>query len=328
MVTLDDIKQPIATSITEFEEFVRHSFNEKEGSLLAEMIEYILSSRGKSMRPIVAMLAAGASSRSGSFGKRTLLAALLVEMIHVASLVHDDVIDESNLRRGRASVNARWQSRNAVLVGDYILARNMDIGLKSGQYDLLSHIIGGMMSLCEGEIMQSDHATRLDISREDYFDIIYKKTASLFAICASAGALSVGASRREVERMFNYGEALGMAFQIVDDILDYMPDNNTGKPAANDLRERKITLPLIEVLERVSAEEREQLLDAVGRCATDDEAVEQVRRKVEQYKGVELAQATMQRFLQRAMSELAEFEESDYRRSLMMLCSFVAERDR
>jgi octaprenyl-diphosphate synthase len=204
----------------------------------------------------------------------------------------------------------------------------MNIGLQSGQYDLLTHIIGAMSTLCEGELIQSDHASKMDTSRENYLDIIYKKTASLFSVCGSVGAISVGASREKVEAMRTFGNMLGMAFQIVDDILDYEPNNNTGKPAANDLRERKITLPLIEVLERVSAEEREQLLDAVGRCATDDEAVEQVRRKVEQYKGVELAQATMQRFLQRAMSELAEFEESDYRRSLMMLCSFVAERDR
>jgi octaprenyl-diphosphate synthase len=253
---------------------------------------------------------------------------MLIEMIHTASLVHDDVIDESNLRRGKASVNARWQSRNAVIVGDYILARNMDIGLRSGQYDLLTHIIGCMAILCEGEILQSDHAGKLDISKEDYFDIIYKKTASLFASCASAGAMSVGAPRRRVESMNRFGQMLGMAFQIVDDILDYTPDNNTGKPAANDLQERKITLPLIEVLEKVEPELKAQILSAVERAATDSDAVEFIRNQVEIYGGVEAARATLQRFIQRALSELSDLEDTPYRQALMDLCTFVVERDR
>lgn len=328
MITLDDIRQPIADRMEEFEEFVRKSFNEKPGTMMAEMIEYILSSRGKGLRPMLTMLSAAAVSPTGNFGKRTMLAAMLVEMIHTASLVHDDVIDESLLRRGKASVNARWQSRNAVLVGDYILARNMDIGLKSGQYDLLTHIIGSMATLCEGEILQSDHASKLNISKEAYFDIIYKKTAALFGSCASAGALSVGADRRKVESMNKFGEMLGMAFQIVDDILDYTPNNNTGKPAANDLQERKITLPLIEVLEKATPELKAEILSAVERAAEEPEAVEFVREQVEKFGGVEAAKATLQRFLQRALSELSQLEDTPYRQSMIDLCTFVAERDR
>ena len=328
MVTLDDIRRPIADRIEEFEEFVRSSFCEKEGSLLADMVEYVLSSRGKGLRPMLTMLSAAAVSTTGDFGKRTMLAAMLIEMIHTASLVHDDVIDESNMRRGQASVNARWQSRNAVIVGDYILARNMDIGLRSGQYDLLTHIIGNMAVLCEGEILQSDHAGKLDISKQDYFDIIYKKTASLFASCASSGAISVGAQRRTVESMHRFGEMVGMAFQIVDDILDYTPDNNTGKPAANDLQERKITLPLIEVLEKVTPELKRDILSAVERAATDSAAVDFVRQQVVEYGGVEAARATLQRFLQRALSELSALDDTPYRQALIDLCTFVAERDR
>ena len=181
--TLDQIRRPIEAQIEEFNAFVRKNFSEEQGTLIGDMLEYVLSSRGKGLRPVVVMLAAGATSATGNFGKRTMLAAMLVEMIHVASLIHDDVIDESNLRRGKASVNARWQSRNAVIIGDYILARNMNIGLQSGQYDLLTHIIGAMSTLCEGELVQSDHAAKLDTSREHYLDIIYKKTASLFSVC-------------------------------------------------------------------------------------------------------------------------------------------------
>lgn len=328
MVTLDDIRRPISAQLEEFNAFVRHSFNEKPGTLLGDMIDYILGSRGKGLRPIVTMLAAGACSPSGNFGKRTMLAAMLVEMIHVASLVHDDVIDESDMRRGQASVNARWQSRNAVIVGDYILAKNMDIGLKSGQYDLLNQIIRSMTTLCEGEIIQSEHAGKLDTSRKAYFDIIYKKTASLFGACASAGAMSVGASRQNIAAMQNFGEALGIAFQIVDDILDYTPDNNAGKPVANDLRERKITLPLIEVLDRVDEATREQIIARLELCATDETAVDFIWSKVKEHDGVRLATQTMQRFLQRAMSELAVLPETPFREALINLCSFVAERDR
>ena len=328
MITLDDIRQPIAERLDEFEQFVRSSFNEKEGTMLAEMIDYILSARGKGLRPTLAMLVAAATSPTGNFGKRTMLAAMLVEMIHTASLVHDDVIDESLQRRGQASVNARWQSRNAVIIGDYILARNMDIGLKSGQYDLLTHIIGSMAILCEGEILQSDHAGKLNITKEDYFDIIYKKTASLFGSCASAGAISVGAPRKTVESMHKFGEMLGMAFQIVDDILDYTPNNNTGKPAANDLQERKITLPLIEVLEQATPELKEQIISAVERAATEPEAVEFIREQVAKFDGVERARATLQRFLQRALSELSLLEDTPYRQAMIDLCTFVAERDR
>ena len=328
MTTLDQIRRPIEAQIEEFNDFVRKNFKEEQGTIVGEMLEYILSSRGKGMRPIVVMLAAGATSATGNFGKRTMLAAMLVEMIHVASLIHDDVIDESDFRRGRASVNARWQSRNAVLVGDYILARNMNIGLQSGQYDLLMHIIGAMSTLCEGELIQSDHASKLDTSRDHYLDIIYKKTASLFSVSASVGALSVGASADKVATMRTFGKMLGMAFQIVDDILDFVPNNNTGKPAANDLRERKITLPLIEVLERVSEEEKAEILHHLPLCAESEESVAYIQSKVAEYKGVELARETVQAYLQRAMSALSLCGDSDYCKSMLALCEYVVERDR
>ena len=327
-VTLKDIARPIEEDIVQFNAFVRENFSEEQGTLLGDMLEYVLTSRGKGLRPMVVMLSAGANSATGNFGKRTMLAAMLVEMIHVASLIHDDVIDESNLRRGRASVNARWQSRNAVIIGDYILARNMGIGLQSGQFDMLSHIIGAMTSLCEGEITQSDHAKRLDTSREHYLDIIYKKTASLFAVSASVGAISVGAPREQVEKMHRFGAALGMAFQIVDDILDYATSGNTGKPAANDLRERKITLPLIEVLERVSEEQRAEIMRHLSLCAESDESIEYIHRLVAEYDGVERARECVRGYLQRAMSYLADLSATPYRDSMLALCSFVAERDR
>ena len=204
----------------------------------------------------------------------------------------------------------------------------MNIGLQSGQYDLLTHIIGAMSTLCEGELIQSDHAAKLDTSREHYLDIIYKKTASLFSVCGSVGALSVGASPDKVSAMRTFGNMLGMAFQIVDDILDFVPNNNTGKPAANDLRERKITLPLIEVLERVSDQEKAEIMHHLPLCAESEESVAFIQNKVEEHKGVELARKTLQAYLQRAMSALSVCEDSEYRNSLLALCEYVVERDR
>ena len=328
MITINEIRKPIEAELAEFNEFVKRNFSAKDG-LIAEMLEYVLASRGKGIRPILVMLSAAMNSENeGRFGKRTHLAAMLIEMIHVASLIHDDVIDESNLRRGKASVNARWQSRNAVLVGDYILAKNMDLGLSSGQYDLVSHVIKTMTTLCEGELIQSDHASKLDTSREAYFDIIYKKTASLLSASASAGALSVGASPANVAAMRRFGEYVGLAFQIRDDILDFTPTADTGKPSNNDLRERKITLPLIEVLERVSDEERTEIISLVERCATDESCVEQVQQRVVAAGGIEAATETMKVYLQRAMSILGGYEESPYRQALIDLCTYIAERNR
>mgnify|MGYP005772203123 FL=1 len=328
MVTINAIRKPIETELEEFDAFVRRNFSADEG-LVAEMLEYVLSSRGKGIRPIVVMLSAAMNSdRDGRFGKRSYLAAMLVEMIHVASLIHDDVIDESDMRRGRASVNARWQSSNAVVIGDYILARNMDIGLSSGQYDIVSHVIKSIATLCEGELIQNDHATKLDTSRDTYFGIIHKKTASLLGVSASVGALSVGAAHDRIAAMRKFGEAVGMAFQIRDDILDYTCSAATGKPSNNDLRERKITLPLIEVLERVDEGRRREIIDALGRCSHDEASIEFITRAVGEYDGIALAQQTMKSYLQMALAVLYEYPDSPYREALMNLCAYVAERER
>ena len=247
MITLDTIRKPVTAELEAFDGFVDRQFT-AEGELLADMLRYALSSRGKGIRPLLVMLSAAMNSpvEGAAKGRRVHLAAMLVEMIHVASLIHDDVIDESDTRRGRPSANARWQSHKAVILGDFILARNMNIGLSSGQFDLVTHVCGSMAALCEGEVLQSECAEKHTMTRQAYLDIIYKKTACLIGVSASAGAMAVGAPREKVALMRRFGEAIGMAFQIQDDILDYMRTAHTGKPANNDLREGKITLPLFD----------------------------------------------------------------------------------
>ena len=195
------------------------------------MLRYALSARGKGIRPMLVMLSAAMNApvKGAATGRRACLAAMLVEMIHVASLIHDDVIDEADMRRGKPSANARWQSHKAVILGDYILAKNMNIGLQSGQFDLVTHVCGSMAALCEGEVLQDECAANSTMTRQAYLDIIYKKTASLLGVSASVGALAVGATRDRVATMRRFGEAVGMAFQIQDDILDYTPDGPHGQ---------------------------------------------------------------------------------------------------
>lgn len=336
MVSLEAIRTPIASDIDAFEEFLKGQFS-SDGKLMSEMLTHVLSARGKSVRPIIVMLTSALTSSANArqwvegernCTKRTYLAAMMVEMLHTASLVHDDVIDNADTRRGRPSVNALWQSRNAVVMGDFLLARTMSAGMESAQYDLVSHIIGTVATLCEGEVLQSQHAADKNTTRQDYLEIIYKKTASLISVSASAGAVSVMASREDVEQMRRFGEALGMAFQIQDDILDYSRSAKTGKPSNNDLREGKITLPLIEVLEQCSPAERLQLLDKLSQCATDDAAVDYIQNIVEVTGGLSMAARTMQSYIDRAVAILSKYEDSPYRTALINLCAFVAERDK
>ena len=328
MTTLDTIRRPVEAELKAFDEFVERQFT-AEGELLSEMLQYALSSRGKGIRPLLVMLSAAmhAPVRGASLGRRPCLAAMLVEMIHVASLIHDDVIDESDLRRGRPSVNAKWQSHKAVVLGDYILARNMNLGLQSGQYDLVAHICGAMSALCEGEVLQSDCAEKHNTTRKSYLDIVYRKTASLLGVSASAGALAVGATRDRVAQMRRFGESLGMAFQIQDDILDYTASAKTGKPAYNDLREGKITLPLLCVLERMSEERQAEVVARLVRCGEDPAAMEYLRRIVENEDGITSAIGIMRSYLSQAVELLSGYEPSDYKTAMIDLCAYIGERD-
>ena len=333
MITIDDIRRPISADLEAFDQFVADNFN-AEGEMLQEMLTYALSSRGKGIRPILTMLSAltctGAAYRPDERNctKRTYLAALMMEMIHTASLIHDDVLDSADERRGKPSVNAKWQSNLAIILGDFILARVMSIGMASAQYDIVSYVGSAMAALCEGEVLQSQHAKSLDTTREDYFTIIYQKTASLLGVCAALGALSLGAQREDIDRMRKFGEAIGIAFQIQDDILDYNRANNTGKPVNNDLREHKITLPLIEVMERKTEEECKAIIALIERCDKDNEALDTLHNMVHDEGGIERATETMQAYLSRAMHLVSKYEDTPYRKALLDLCTFVAERDK
>lgn len=329
MTTLESIQQPIERDLREFEAFVRRNFTVKD-ELLSGMVDYVLEGRGKRVRPMLVLLSAALNSPDAARGAtpRVHLAAMLVEMIHTASLVHDDVIDEADTRRGRPSANAKWQSRMAVLVGDYILARNMEIGMRSGQYDIVQHVIGVIAILCEGEVLQDHRAKRAEMTRESYLEIIYKKTALLLGLSASAGALAVRAPHDRVEEMRRFGDALGMAFQIQDDLLDYRRVAATGKPVCNDLREGKITLPLLLLLDRAGAARRAELLGWLKRCHDDEACVERLRAAVEEAGTLDETALVMREYLRKATAALARWPDSPARTALVELCAYVGERDR
>lgn len=329
MITLESIRKPVLDALEAYEAFVGRQFT-AEGDLLSEMLREALASRGKGVRPLLVTLSAALNARTAGAagGYRVSLAAMLVEMIHLASLIHDDVIDESDTRRGKPSINARWQSHKAVLLGDFILARNMAIGLQSGQFDLVSHICGSMAALCEGEILQSDCASKQNMTLNTYLEIVHKKTATLLGVSTSAGALAVGAPREKVSTMRRFGEALGIAFQIQDDILDYTPEAQTGKPSNNDLREGKITLPLLILLDRADEARRAELLALLQRCRTEEEAVQELQRTVVDEGGVQAASTMMQGYINQAVKMLTEYDDSPYRTALVHLCSYIVERNR
>ncbi len=327
MVTLSQIKSPITESLAEFDSLIESQFK-SENPLIAQMLFDAMSSRGKGVRPIITMLCAGLASESGMVSKRAHIAAMMVEMIHLASLIHDDVIDESKTRRGKPSLNAKWQSKRAVITGDYILARNMSIGLASGQYDLVNHVIGAIATLCEGEIMQDACARTMTTTRQEYLDIISKKTASLIATSSSSGAKAAGASRDVVEQIRQFGYYVGMAFQIQDDILDYSPNANTGKPSYQDIAEGKITLPLLIILDKCDEAQREKAMVHIREAQTNNEELEWVAKWVSKNEGVEMATEVMNGYIERATSILAQFPESKYRTALVDLCAYITQRDK
>ncbi len=327
MATLNDIKAPIIKDLEGFDNFIAEQFK-ADSQLLSQMLTYALSTRGKGIRPLIVMLCAALNSPSLIVSRRAWVAATMVEMIHLSSLIHDDVIDSSSTRRGKPSLNAVWQSRKSILVGDYILGRTLTLGMSSGQYDIVAHISKSIAILCEGEVIQDDFASKHTMTRQGYLDIINKKTASLISISASAGAIAAGAEASKVENMRRFGEYSGMAFQIQDDILDYSRTANTGKPTNGDLREGKVTLPLLIVIENSSQEEKNEITELLKQCTAEQQAIDTLQSKVEEGDGVELATKVMCAYIEKATSILAQYPPSEYRTSLMNLCAYIVQRDK
>lgn len=321
---LDKIQAPVRREMEEFNTLLIEQLK-CDNEYISTIIDYVLGRRGKQMRPLLVLLTA---ALNGGVTARSYTGAILAEMTHTASLIHDDVIDEAYMRRGQLSVNAIWRSKTAVLVGDYLLSRSLSIASQNDASDLLAVIIESFEKLSEGELIQMEHTAKLDMTEELYFNIIHKKTASLLGSCGAIGAKSTGASEEATEKMRHFGEYIGMAFQVKDDILDYEPSAKTGKPACSDLRERKVTLPLLYLLNHAAPEERKQIIRKISAAPDSEKNIQSLQQQIVASGAIAYAEKVMEDFKSKALGILAEYPESDIRNSLELYCRFILERNK
>ena len=322
MAGLASIRQPVDREMREFQGHFKEAMRTSV-PLLDHITRYIVKSRGKQMRPILVYLTAQAC---GGTTERSHVAATLIELLHTATLVHDDVVDRAETRRGFFSINALWKSKIAVLVGDYLLSRGLLISMERDAVDLLRITSRAVESMSEGELLQIEKARRLDITEEVYFDIIRRKTASLIAACCAAGAASSGADEDQVEHMRAFGEAVGIAFQIKDDLLDFAPTSATGKPKGGDLKERKMTLPLIHTLQVQSRGERKRMIRDIKRSAAQPEVASALLADIEAGPGIGYAEDKMAEYRDRAIAMLQDLPASPAREALAELVHFTTSR--
>ena len=322
MATLNDIKKPIQSHLEIFEKKFKDSMKSNV-ALLDIITRYIVKRKGKQMRPMFVFLSAG---MHGEINESTYTAASLIELLHTATLVHDDVVDDSNERRGFFSINALWKNKVAVLVGDFLLSKGLLLSLDQDEFQLLKIVSEATREMSEGELLQIEKARKLDISEEIYFEIIRKKTASLIASCCASGTHSVDADEETVQQMKLFGEKVGVAFQIKDDLFDYEFSNKTGKPNGIDIKEQKMTLPLIYLLNNSSWTEKRKIINIVKNHNNNPTKVKFVIDKVNQSGGIEYTKEKMKLYHQDALDILHKFPESEYRTALQQLVDFTIER--
>ena len=319
---LEDIKAPIEKEMEEFEPRFRASMKTKV-LLLDKIMGYIVKRKGKQMRPMFVFLSAGTC---GQISDSTYRGAALIELLHTATLVHDDVVDDANYRRGFFSVNALWKNKIAVLVGDFLLSRGMALSLKNKDFNLLSIVNDAVTEMSEGELLQIEKSRRLDITEDIYFEIIRQKTASLISACCGVGASSSGTDDGVVDRMRSFGEKIGMAFQIKDDLFDY-GDMEIGKPVGIDIKEKKMTLPLIYALSKSSWLEKRRIISIVKNESAKPKKVREVIEYVKKSGGIEYSLQKMEVFHNEALQILDTFPDSAYKTSLKQLVQFTIERN-
>lgn len=318
---IKQIQAPILTEMTEFEKRFRQ-YMKSRVLLLDKIMGYIVRRKGKQMRPMFVFLTAGAV---GTISDQTYRGAALIELLHTATLVHDDVVDDANYRRSFFSLNALWKNKIAVLVGDYLLSRGLLLSVDNGDFELLKIVSEAVREMSEGELLQIEKARKLDITEDVYYDIIRQKTASLIASCCGVGACTAGASPEQVSLMKEFGLKVGMAFQIKDDLFDY-GDAEIGKPVGIDIKEKKMTLPLIYALQHSSWLEKRRIINIVKNNSEEPSKVAFVIDYVKQSGGLEYAQKRMMEYYHEAIEILNKFPDSEYKTSLGELVKFTIER--
>jgi octaprenyl-diphosphate synthase len=323
MKITEQIKQPILKEMELFEKKFHDAMTSKV-ALLNRITYYIVNRKGKQMRPMFVFLTAKMVS-NGHVNERTYRGASVIELIHTATLVHDDVVDDSNQRRGFFSINALWKNKIAVLVGDYLLSKGLLLSIDNNDFDLLKIISVAVREMSEGELLQIEKARRLDIDEAIYYEIIRKKTATLIASCCALGAKSMIDDEIEVENIRKFGELIGMAFQIKDDLFDYS-EEAIGKPTGIDIKEQKMTLPLIYVLNNCSNKEKSWVINSIKNHNKDKKRVKEVIAFVIEKNGLSYAEQKMVAFQNEALALLENYPTSVYKEALVLMVNYVIDR--
>lgn len=324
MSRVDIIKAPIKKEMDLFELKFKDAMKSNT-PLIDKITYYIVKRKGKQIRPMFVFLSAKLTG--GEIVDRTYRAASLIEMIHTASLVHDDVVDDSMERRSFFSINALWKNKIAVLVGDFLLAKGLQLSAEHKDYDFLELISESTKAMSEGELLQIEKARKLDIQEDVYFEIIRQKTATLIASCCATGAASTGSNAETIEKMRVLGETIGIAFQIKDDLFDFEATNSViGKPVGIDIKERKMTLPLIYALQNSSKKEKKWMIKVVKRYNEDNKKVQELIQKVKESGGIEYTKQKMFKYRDKALAILNDFPESESKTSMVELINYTIER--
>ena len=322
MSVLVNIRKPVEAEMSEFEAYFSRTM-QSDIPFLKIVLNYIFRRKGKQMRPLLVFLTA---KLNGIISEPTYVAATFIELLHTASLVHDDVIDEANERRGVLSVNALWNSKVAVLVGDYMLSKGMLISVEKKRYDMLEIISEAVKKMSEGELLQLQKARKNHISEADYLRIITSKTAALISACTACGAVSTTENADTIQIMKEFGENIGIAFQIKDDLLDYENTGLTGKPSGNDIKERKITLPLIYALAQAPYLKKQHIVKIVKSKKKNSSEISEVINFVSEYGGLEYASLRMSQYRDKALATLDVYPESEVKNSLNKFIHYTTER--
>ena len=316
-MNLNDIVIPINDEIKDFKFKLKSSIS-SQNSLIDTVVNYILKRKGKQIRPIFVFLTAGLN---GKITDSTYRAAILIEILHTATLIHDDVVDDSNYRRGYFSINALWKSKYSVLIGDYLLSRGLELSVENNDFKFLGVLSNAVKQMSEGEITQLKKSKSLDINEETYFKIIQEKTASLFSSCCMMGAISSNATEEKIKLMQDFGLLVGKAFQIRDDLFSYL-SFDTGKPSLNDFKQAKITLPLIHTLSKVDLNTKRKIIKNLKKYSSIDEIIQIVKEN----DGIKYSEKTMIDMIDKAYSILKKFPDSDYKKSLYDLLNYTINR--
>ncbi|WP_430811407.1 MULTISPECIES: polyprenyl synthetase family protein [unclassified Carboxylicivirga] len=316
------IKAPIKEEMKAFEPFFKEQLKSKI-PLLDIITNYVLRRKGKQMRPMLVFLSA---KLNGEVSEASYISATLIELLHTATLIHDDVVDETYQRRGFFSINALWKSKVAVLVGDFFLSKGLSLSLDTGQIDVLKVVSNAVSEMAEGELLQIEKSRKLDITEEVYYEIIRKKTATLIAACTKAGALSVGTQGEQLSNMAEFGENLGVAFQIRDDLFDYEQNGLIGKPTGNDIKEKKLTLPLIYALNKANKKEQKRILRLIRRHHKNEKKVQEIIAFVKANGGIEYANEQMEIYAEKAKNNLANYDDSAAKKALLTMVDYTLKR--